>query len=395
MTLLMTMLVVHIGGFECIAYYQKYYVNCLAVINGNFAVYCADRLREVLALVPGSMITWKLFLLQRRLVAQYAPSLCDSKYGPVLDIDGMALVSYSNKREGSDFGHSKKFSGRRLIQSSGAFIGKIFVDCKLFPGNTNTATFFKKAVKRAKSLGYQFVTVRADALYGNAENLLFLEKLSLSYAIGIKTFLKATKEGKKRFKQLARQKSSKIIHISKGIAIMSMGLINIAKEGKPPLLRHVILCRRIHRRKKNGKWKIKMYFHAIVTDMDMTPRAIYKFYMSRQAIENGFKELRYHYNVNNFCKNGKNSLKANELWIASKMFAMTMYKIFAEVMLSKRLKSKRRKTLLRDLFANTVSGVQGDKVLLHRNPKHLWHLKRIFSKLEQNKFLAIPYKIRA
>ncbi len=77
------------------------------------------------------------------------------------------------------------------------------------------------------------------------------------------------------------------------------------------------------------------------------------------------------------------------------MFAMSMYKIFAETMLSKRLRSKRRKTLIRDLFDNTVRGVQGDKVLLRQNPLYLWHLKRIFTKLEQNKFLRNPYKIRA
>ena len=395
LTLLMTLMVVHLSGFECIQHYQKCYQGCQSVINGNFTIYCADRLRAILMLVPGSMITWKFFLLQRRLVDQYAPSLCDGKCGKVLDIDGMALVSYSKKREGSDYGHSKKFKGRRLLQVSGTFIGKIFVDCKLFPGFTNTATFFKKAVKRAISLGYTFYVVRADALYGNLENLLFLEKLSLWYAIGISTQLKALKESKKRFKKLARKKSYKIIHVSKGIGIMSLGLVNIAKASEKPVFRHVIFCRRIHRRKKHGRWKVKQYYHAIVTNLDWTPLAIYKFYMKRQVIENGFKELRYHYSINNFCKNGKESIKANELWIASKMFAMTMYKIFAETMLSKRLRTKRRKTLLRDLFENTIFSVQNGKVLLRRKHQHLWHLKRILNKLEQNTFLSKPYRIRA
>lgn len=395
LTLLMTLLVIHLGGLECISHYQKHYGHCLSIINGNFAIYCADRLRKILTLIPGSMISWKLFLLQRRLVDQYTPSLCNSKYGKVLDIDGMALVSYSKGREGSDFGHSKKFKGRRLLQVSGSFIGKIFVDCKLFSGNTNTATFLSKAIKRVISLGYKFNIVRADALYGNAKNLLFIEKLSLFYAIGISTGLKAIKEGKSIFIKIARQKSYRIIHISKGISIMDLGLVNIAKATEKEIFRNVIFCRRIHRRKKNGKWKIKVYYHAIVTNLDWTPRAIYKFYMKRQAIENGFKELRYHYSINNFCKNGEESLKANELWISSKIFAMTMYKIFAETMLSKRLKYKRRKTLLRDLFENTISRVEGNRVVLIRNPLHLWHLKRLITKLEQDKFLLKPYKIGA
>ncbi len=394
LTFIMTLLMIHTVGFEYISHYQKFYAECVSVINGNFTIYCADMLRKILMLVPGSMITWKFFLLQRRLVDQHAPSLCDSKHGKVLDIDGLSLVSYSRKREGSDFGHSRKFKGRPLLQVSGSFIGKIFIDCKLFSGNTNTSTFFKKAVKRAFSLGYSFTIVRADALYGIAENLLFSEKLSLLYAIGISTSLKALKKGKKLFKKLAKKKSYKIIHIKKGNAIMDLGLVNVAKQYTKPVLRRVILCRRIHRRKKNGNWKIKTYFHAIVTNLDWTPRAVYRFYMQRQVIENGFKELRYHFNINKFCKNGKTSLKANELWIASKMFAMTMYKIFAETILSKRLRNKRIRTLLRELFENTISRIQNQKVVLRRNPKHLWHLKRMFTKLQQNNFLMHPYEIQ-
>ena len=394
LTLIMTLLVIHTAGFEYISHYQKFYVECLSVINGNFTIYCAGTLRKILMLVPGSMITWKFFLLQRRLVDQHASSLYDSKYGKVLDIDGLSLVSYSRNREGSDFGHSRKFKGRPLLQVSGSFIGKIFIDCKLFSGNTNTSTFFKKAVKRAFSLGYSFSIVRADALYGNSENLLFLEKLFLLYAIGISTTLKALKEGKTLFKKLARKKSSKIIHIKKGNSIMDLGLANIAKKGTESVFRRVILCRRIHRRKKNGKWKVKTYFHAIVTNLDWTPRAVYRFYMQRQSIENGFKELRYHFNINKFCKNGKTSLKANELWIASKMFAMTMYKIFTETMLSKRLRNKRIKTLLREFLENTISRVHKQKVVLCLRPKHLWHLKRMFTKLQQNSFLMNPYKIQ-
>lgn len=393
-TLLMTLMVIHLCGFECILHYQKHYRECVSAINGNFTLFYADKLRAILTLVPGSMITWKLFLLQRRLVDQYAPDLYAGKYDNVLDIDGLTLVSYAKDREGSDFGHSKKFKGRRLLQSSASFIGKIFIDCKLFPGFTNTSTFFKKAVNRAISLGIRFTTVRADALYGNAKNLLFLEKLSLWYAIGISMKLKALKESKKSFEKLARKKSSQIIHVAQGIAVMSLGFINIADASQNPVLRRVIVCRRIHRRKKHGKWKIKKYYYAIATNLDWTPLAIHRFYMQRQVIENGFKELRYHYFVNNFCKNGPESLKSNELWIASKMVAMTIYKIFANSMLSKRLQTKRRKTLIRDLFENTIFHVLNNKVLIRHKPLSLWHLKRIMNKLEQNKFLTKPYYIK-
>ena len=80
MTLLMSLLVIHLGGFECLSHFQKQYASCLSVINGNFTLFCVDRLRDILLLVPGSMITWKIFLLQRRLVDQYAPSLTSIEY---------------------------------------------------------------------------------------------------------------------------------------------------------------------------------------------------------------------------------------------------------------------------------------------------------------------------
>ncbi len=399
LTFLVTLMVVHLCGFTHIAHYQQAYQDCLRMLNGNFEIFNATKLRAILVLVPGSMLTWKIFLLQRRMVQEEVPDLLDCE---VFDVDGSALVSYTKQREGSDFGHSKRFRGRRLLQLSASFIGSFFVDCKLFPGQTNVATFFRKSVKRAIALGYYFEIVRADAAYGNIQNLLFLEKLSLSYVMGISTNLKALKEGKKLFTKLSRKRSSRIIHVKKGIALLDLGKVNVApSNAKKKELRRVILCRRIHRRKKKGKkgekarWVIKTYFHAIVTERDGTALKIYKFYMKRQCIENGFKELRYHFSLNSFCKNGKNSLKANELWIASKMLAMTITKIFGQKMLSKRLRSKRRKTLLRDLFENTVLCVQGEQVELRRNPKCLWHLRRIFTKLEQNRFLSKPFRIGA
>ena len=391
--LLMTFLIIHLSGIECLSHYQKYYHECKSMLSGNFLIYGADKLRAVLALLPSSMMSWKIFYLQQRLVRQHALELVKSK---VLDIDGMALVSYSNKREGSEYGYSKRFKGRPLLQFAGAFIGKIFVDGKLFPGSTNLKRFLPKAVKRAISLGYRFTVVRADSLYGDIKNLFFLERLSLSYVIGICTGLKSIKKAKKEFKKLARAKSSKIIHVCNGIAIFDLGLVNIANaKRKKQCLRRVILCRRIHRRKKDGRWKIKTYFYAVVTDLKETPERIFKFYQKRQCIENGFKNLRYHYNINNLCKTGKNSLKANELWIVSKIFAMTLFQIFGLKMLSKRLKPKRRKTLMRELFANTISYVRNQKVILTRNHQHLWHLKRILSKLDQNSFLMKPFRIVA
>lgn len=392
-TLLMTFLVIHLSGFKCVSHYQRYYHECRSTFAGNFFIYGAAKLRTIFMLIPSSMMSWKILYLQRRLVTLHASNLVESD---VFDTDAMALVSHSHKREGSEYGHSKRFKGRPLLQLSASFIGKIFVDATLFTGSTQLKNYLPKAVKRARSLGYHFKVVRADSLYGDIKNLLFLEKLSLSYVIGMPTRFIAIKKGKKLFEKLARKKSSKIVHICKAIAVLDLGMINVANnKNDSQQLRRVILCRRIHRRKVQGKWKVKKYFYALVTNLEGTPRCIFKLYQQRQCIENGFKELRYHYNINDIPRTGCKSLKANELWIVSKIFAMTIFKIFAENMLSKRLRSMRRKTLLRYLFATTISHIRNQKVVLRPKHQHLWHLKRILSKLNQNSFLCKPFAIVA
>jgi hypothetical protein len=374
------------------------------VVDSAFSLYGAGKLRGLLCLLPGSMITWKLLLLQRYLVVRHCPQLLTekpsrlvAKIAPkgILDIDGYSIVSYSKTREGSKLGHHKRRKGKPTLQGSGSFLGNIFIDFKLFAGNINVCTFFKKAVKRARSMGYPFSLVRADTIYGNAKNLLFLEKLSLHYIMGINSSLIAIREGIRRFEKLAKQRSCKIVHLAKGSAILHLGKINVAKASEKPLYRFVVLCRRIHRRRKKGRLKIKRYYYAIVTDLPLTERQIFRLYHQRQKIENGFKELRYHYAFHKLTNQSRKSMKANELWMISKIFSMTMAKIFAHNVLPVRFKNMRLRTLIRQLFATTIFSVQGWKVYLLPKPKRLWHLKRISKKLGQNRFLIKPLKMVA
>ena len=401
--MLMSLIVIHISGIEYLSHYQTCYGQILNTIDNAFPLYGSGVIRRMLSLLPGSMITWKLLLLQRYLVMQYCPQLLTDgpekfhriSFSKILDIDGHSFVSYSDKREGSLLGFHRRRKGKPTLQSSASFLGNIFIDFKLFRGDSNVCIFLQKAVKRVLSMGYRFSVVRADTIYGNAKNLRFLESLSLHYIMGINVSLIAIREGIAEFKKLARAKSGKIIHIAKGSAILDLGLVNVAKAGLPRMYRRVILCRRIHRRRKKGKTKIKLYHYAIVTDLSLTPRQAFQLYHQRQKIENGFKELIYHYAFHKLASRGKTSLKANELWMVSKIFAMSMAKIFAWNVLPERYKKMRRSTLIRQLFANTLAYVGDRKVHLLSRPKRLWHLRRIFAKIDQNRFTDRPFIIRA
>jgi hypothetical protein len=131
----------------------------------------------------------------------------------VADIDVTTLQSSSSKKEGAEAGYNKKNKGKPCFQLSATFIGKIFVDAKLFPGCTNPKDFFQKAVKRVISLGFAVEIVRADSAYMTLGNLLFLTKLSLGYAVGTSAVFSVVKDGISLFKTLARKGSEYIIKL--------------------------------------------------------------------------------------------------------------------------------------------------------------------------------------
>jgi len=123
--------------------------------------------------------------------------------------------SSSSEKEGAEIGFNKKSKGKACFQLAASFIGRLFVDIKLFPGDTNPKNFFQKAVKRVISLGLPFEIVRADSAYLTIENLLFLTKLSLCYAIGTSANFSVVKTGIESFTKLARRNSSDIRHFRK------------------------------------------------------------------------------------------------------------------------------------------------------------------------------------
>ena len=124
--------------------------------------------------------------------------------------------------------------------------------------------------------------------------------------------------GIRSFTQLARKKSSAIIAVAKGIAILDVGHVTLDNG----VHIRVIIVQRISRRKhrKTGKWKIRTYYYAIASNLDLSPVKLYRFYHQRQCIEAGFKELINHYQFHRLPFQG---LKANEFWLVCKVLAMT------------------------------------------------------------------------
>jgi hypothetical protein len=377
MRLFMSIMVQQMTGISYQSHYNEVYPEIKICFSSYFSLYCGDRIRETVSKINNSMAAWKLLLFQSFLVKNRCPRIITPSDGEtVADIDVTTIQSSSSEKEGAESGYNKKAKGKNCFQLSATFIGKIFVDAKLFPGCSNPKDFFQKAVMRVISLGFAVAIVRADCAYMTLENLLFLTKLSLGYALGTPVTFKAVKEGIELFKKAARKNSSAIIRAAKGIAILDLGWITLSGGVRT----RIIIVRRINRKRKKGKWQINTYYYAIASNLPVSASELYAFYHKRQCIEAGFRELKQHYNLERL---PFRSLKANEFWIICKIIAMTLFKIFQAETLSKVLRRFLRKTFLRKVLQNGLCSDESGKVQAVPKSRYTWHLRRLICKIER------------
>ncbi len=384
--LLMTMMVIHIIGFEYLSHYNAAYPSCKAMMEPLCNILSSKQLLPILGAVTIGIPTWNIFRFQRRILQENGPELyMDGKLN-TLHIDWTVLTSFSNKREGAQRGYNKRYKGKPCFNLLLPLLGKVFIDCKLCKGKSNPKKYFQKMIRRAIAMGHKFSAVCGDAAFGNVKNVLFLSKLSLHYALGASSQLGIVSEGIEAFKKLRHKGSSKIIAIKKGIHAFDFGFRYIGSIGNKDVYTRVIICCRIHRRRnKKGKLKVRYYYYSILTDFDWSMTKVLKYYRTRQNVENAIKELKYHYSLNRM---PHRTLKANEFYIASKILAMSMVKLFQLKHLPKSLQSMRRKTLIRKVFASAllkVTPLRYPKVPItvdvRRKSKYSWHFKRITQNL--------------
>jgi len=388
---LLSLILQPILGVERLSHYQEQYGELKQVYRGTIPLCGAQQLRALLHRIGDSMLGWKLMLFQSQLIRHRAPALLMTghtvrdRLGRVLDIDVTTVLSFAANREGAEPGFNRRYKGKPCFQFSASFIGKLFVDGKLFGGLTNPKDFFQQAVKRAIALGYRIAVVRADSAYGTVANLVFLVARSLGFAIGMPGTFNVVKDGKARLKRLARRKHASLVALSKGVTGLDCEWVEIA----PGVLVRLMIIRRITRRKhrKTGKWKIKVYFYAIATNLDLTPLQLYRFYHARQRIEAGFREQKRHYALERLP--GSN-FKGNEFAMLCKMFAMTLVKLFQYEMLPATLRALLYKTLFRRVLTRGLRVTHQFHVEVCPKSKYRWALQRMLCKLARMKAALSP-----
>jgi hypothetical protein len=388
---LLSLILQPILGFERLSHYQEQYGDLKQQYGETTPLCGTPKLRALLHRIGDSMLGWKLMLFQSTLIRQRASALLMTghsvrdRLGRVLDIDVTTVLSFATNREGAEPGFNRRYKGKPCFQLSASFIGKIFVDGKLFGGLTNPKDFFQQAVKRSIALGYRIAVVRADSAYGTVANIIFLVAHSLGFAIGMPGTFTVVKEGKARLKRLARQKHSSLVALSKGVTGLDCGWVEIA----PGVRVRLLIIRRITRRKhrKTGQWKVKVYCYAIASNLALTPLQLYRFYHARQRIEAGFRELKRHYALERL---PVSNFKGNEFAILCKMFAMTLVKLFQYEMLPTSLRSLLYKTLLRRILTRGLRMTHQFHVEVCRKSKYRWALQRMLCKLSRMKEALSP-----
>jgi hypothetical protein len=380
--LFMSIMVQQFIGVRYQSHYNEIYPDLKNYFSYHFSLYCGDKIKETVSRIGNSMAAWKLLLFLSSLIKSrcpqllYCPSAPDGK--KVADIDVTTVQSASSGKEGAEAGYKRKNKGKPCFQLSATFIGRVFVDAKLFPGCTNPKDFFQKAVKRVISLGYGIEIIRADRAYMTLGNLLFLTGLSLGYAIGAPANFNVVSDGIELLKSLARKKSSRIVHVGKGVALPDLGWVTLTNGVRT----RIVIVRRINRKKKKGRWQKNTYCYAIATNLMLSAAELYRFYHKRQCIEAGFRELKNHYSLERL---PFQSLKANEFRIVCKIAAMTLFKIFQTETLPKSLQHLLRKTFLRRIFQKGLCSDESGKVQAVPKTRYTWHLRRLLCKIERMK----------
>lgn len=377
--LLLSMVIQAMLGIDSQQAYREIFPDLKAFYAPYFSLYGTDTITAALRTISNSMAAWKMGLFQARLVRTHMPQLFephkDFGVGKVLDVDGLTLRSRSRIKEGAELGYNTQVKGKACWQLSGSWIGRGFVDAKLFAGHCNPKYFFRKAVKRVMALGLAFQVVRADSAYLTYENLRFLDSLSLGYALGAPGTFNAVKEGKALFKRLARQKSSRIQAVGKGVALLDLGEVPLGEAVSTRLL----IVRRIRRRKNKttGKWNVRTYYYAIATNLELSARKVYEFYHQRQCIEAGFRELRQQWQIGRLpVKN----LKGNEFWLMGKLLAMTVFKLFQRDTLPSALHTIQRTTFFRRILQTGLNVTREGTLQVRPKRTYAWTLRRLLAR---------------
>jgi len=209
----------------------------------------------------------------------------------IFDLDSVVLTLYGHQ-QGARVGYNPKKKGRRSYHPLLCFeaSGQEFWHGSLRPGDTSANTgvvfFFQRCLaKVASSIARSRIRVRADSGFFGGKFIGSLENQGLSYVIVAKEY-RPIKE---------RARAARFHKLKSGFEVAEF---RYQAHGWPKARRFVVMRRPIPEDPVEAKqltlFKHRRYGYSVfVTNLDLEPWRIWKFYQPRALIEKNIRELLY------------------------------------------------------------------------------------------------------
>lgn len=246
-------------------------------------------LRRFLRRLPTQAIR-QLATLHDRLRAQLF-GLPQAPSSLIFDLDSVVLTLYGHQ-QGARLGYNPKKKGRRSYHPLLCFEAQRqqFWHGSLRPGdasaNTGVVFFFRRCLAKVPSnLARARLRVRADSGFFSGKFIGALEALGLGYVIVAKEYGPIKRRAREvRFQELAHG--------------WAMGEFSYQPHGWPKARRFVVVRRPIPEDPTEAKqltlFKDRRYAYSVmVTNLDLEPWRVWKFYAPRATIEKNIRELLY------------------------------------------------------------------------------------------------------
>ncbi len=209
----------------------------------------------------------------------------------IFDLDSVVLTLYGHQ-QGARVGYNPKKKGRRSYHPLLCFEAyrQEFWHGSLRPGNTSANTgvvfFFQRCLAKVPShIGRSRIRVRADSGFFGGKFIGSLENQGLGYVIVAKEY-RPIKE---------RARAARFHKLKSGFEVAEF---RYQAHGWPKARRFVVMRRLIPEDPVEAKqltlFKDRRYgYSVLVTNLDLEPWRIWKFYQPRAIIEKNIRELLY------------------------------------------------------------------------------------------------------
>jgi hypothetical protein len=205
----------------------------------------------------------------------------------IADLDLSVKSTEGRKRQDATPGHNPKHKGRDCYQWAVAFVSGLVVWQQLCRGNTSGQGLVGTALEALRQRLPRLDRFRLDGGFLSAKVLNLLVEQEVHFLTKAGSKLKSIRT------LLAQTRADQWQSYDENTRLRRCRKVQLLDDFTTPVTVVLVECRRRIKKMRKGRlrWKIKIFYYAIVTDQHHWSTAkIYETYKKRWAVENFFKE---------------------------------------------------------------------------------------------------------